>query len=186
MPRILRIINRLNLGGPTYNAALLTKHLAPEFETMLVAGTKMDSEESSEYICQQMGIDFISIPEMSRAINLRKDYTAYQKIKKLIREFKPDIVHTHAAKAGALGRLAAHSMNVPVIVHTFHGHVFHSYFSPLKTKIFLNLERYLAKQSSAIVAISEHQKEELCNKYKIAPSEKFHVIPLGFDLSRFH
>ena len=166
MPRVLRIINRLNLGGPTYNAALLTKYLAPEFETMLIAGVKMDSEESSENICRDLGINFIKIPEMSREIKLSHDYAAYNKIKKHIKDFKPDIVHTHASKAGALGRLAAISAQVPVVVHTFHGHVFHSYFNSLKSKAFLRIERYLANRSSAIVAISEHQKDELVNKFE--------------------
>src|SRR5688572_11514519 len=113
MPRIVRIINRLNLGGPTFNAALLTKHMAPEYETVLVAGTKTDSEESSEFICRQLGIDFIQVPEMSREISLRKDKIAYDKIKEIIRQFNPDIVHTHASKAGALGRFAAFSLKVP-------------------------------------------------------------------------
>ena len=185
MPRVLRIINRLNLGGPTFNAALLTKYLAPEYETLLVAGTKMDSEESSEFICEQLGINYIQLPEMSREINFSKDRAAYQKIKKLIADFKPDIVHTHAAKAGTLGRLAAHNMKVPVIVHTFHGHVFHSYFNPIKTRVFLGIERYLAKRSSAIIAISDFQKEELANQFKLCAPEKIKVVPLGFDLSRF-
>lgn len=185
MPKVLRIINRLNLGGPTFNAALLTKHLAPEFETLLVAGTKMDSEESSEFICRQMGIDFIRLPEMSREISFSKDRAAYKKIKKIIADFKPDIVHTHAAKAGTLGRLAAHALKVPVVVHTFHGHVFHSYFNPLKTQIFLNIERYLAKRSSAIIAISDFQKDELANTFHLCPPEKIKVVPLGFDLNRF-
>jgi glycosyltransferase involved in cell wall biosynthesis len=185
MPKVLRIINRLNLGGPTFNAALLTKHLAPEFETLLVAGTKMDSEESSEFICEQLGINYIKLPEMSREINFSKDRSAYKKIKALIADFKPDIVHTHAAKAGTLGRLAAHAMNVPVIIHTFHGHVFHSYFNPLKTKIFLGIERYLAGKSSAIIAISDFQKDELVNQFRLCESSKIKVIPLGFDLGRF-
>jgi len=185
MPRVVRIINRLNLGGPTFNAALLTKHLAPEYETLLVAGTKIDSEESSEFICQQMGINYVKLPEMSREINFSKDRSAYKKIKNIIADFKPDIVHTHAAKAGTLGRLAARSMKVPVIVHTFHGHVFHSYFNPLKTKLFLSIERYLAERSSAIIAISDFQKEELANVFHVCKPEKIKVVPLGFDLSRF-
>ncbi len=185
MPRVLRIINRLNLGGPTFNAALLTKYLAPEYETLLVAGTKLDSEESSEFICEQLGIDYIKLPEMSREINFSGDRVAYKKIKKLIADFKPDIVHTHAAKAGTLGRMAAYQMKVPVIVHTFHGHVFHSYFNPVKTRVFLGIERYLAKRSSAIIAISNFQKEELANQFKLCKPEKIKVIPLGFDLNRF-
>lgn len=186
MPRILRIINRLNLGGPTYNAAYLTKYLAPEFETMLLSGMKEDSEESSEFIVKQMGIEPIYIPEMRRSINPAQDYKAYKRIKSIIKDFKPDIVHTHAAKAGTIGRLAANSCNVPVIVHTFHGHVFHSYFNSFKTSIFIAIEQYLARKSTKIIAISEHQKKELTKQYHICSESKITVIPLGFDLERFH
>lgn len=185
MPKILRIINRLNLGGPTFNAALLTRHLAPEYETLLIAGTKQDSEESSAFIVKEQGIRFEELPEMRREINPVHDFKAYKKIVQIIREFKPDIVHTHAAKAGALGRLAAWNEKVPVIVHTFHGHVFHSYFSPTKTKLFLQIERYLAKRSNAIIAISEKQREELGTTFRVCEPEKIHVVPLGFDLARF-
>ena len=185
MYKILRIINRLNLGGPTYNAAYLSKHLSPEFETMLLSGIKEDSEESSEFIVTDMGLTPHYIPEMRREINFRQDRVAYRKIKDIIGEFKPDIVHTHASKAGTLGRLAAFHMNVPVVLHTFHGHVFHSYFSPLKTRIYIEIERYLARKSSAIIAISEKQKEELGNVFRICNPDKIEVVPLGFDLSRF-
>ena len=122
---------------------------------------------------------------MNREINFKNDLIAYKKIKKIIQDFKPDIVHTHASKAGALGRLAAHKMGVKVIIHTFHGHVFHSYFGKLKTEFYKFIERKLAKRSSKIIAISELQKEELVNKYKICSEEQTVVIPLGFDLSRF-
>lgn len=98
VPKVLRIINRLNLGGPTFNAALLTRHLAPQFETLLLAGTKEDSEESSDFIVKNMGLTFTSLPEMHRSIHPVRDYIAYKKIRQIIREFKPDIVHTHAAK----------------------------------------------------------------------------------------
>ncbi len=186
MPRVLRIINRLNLGGPTYNAAYLTKFLAPEFETMLIAGTKDESEESSEFILDNLGIAATYIPEMKRSINPMQDRKAYQRIKKIINEFKPDIVHTHAAKAGTVGRLAAHHCKVPVIIHTFHGHVFHSYFNPVKTRIFINIERYLASKSSKIIAISDQQKMELSMIYKICAAENIATIPLGFDLDKFN
>lgn len=185
MPRILRIINRLNLGGPTYNVAYLTKHLAPEFETLLVAGIKEDSEESSEYILDEMNLKVVILPSMQRRLNFFNDYNTYKQLLKLIKEYKPDIVHTHAAKAGAVGRIAAWRAGVPVIVHTFHGHVFHSYFSKFKTRLYIEIERFLAKRSTAIVAISEIQKEELALKYKICPENKINVIHLGFDLSRF-
>jgi len=185
MPRVLRIINRLNLGGPTYNAAYLSKYLAPEFETMLVAGIKEDTEESSEFIVQRMGLNPVYIPEMKREINIKNDRQAYLKIRKLIHDFKPDIVHTHAAKAGTLGRLAAYDMKVPVIVHTFHGHVFHSYFNSAKTFVFKNIEKYLSARSSCIIAISDIQKHELCDMHKVCRHDQTVVIPLGFDLSRF-
>ena len=97
----------------------------------------------------------------------------------------PDIVHTHASKSGALGRLAAIIMKVPVIVHTFHGHVFHSYFGKFKTKMYILIERYLASKSSAIIAISKLQKEELTQDYKICDVNKVSVVPLGFDLNKF-
>jgi glycosyltransferase involved in cell wall biosynthesis len=185
MHRVLRIINRLNLGGPTYNAALLTKHLAPDFETLLVSGAKQDSEESSDFIVTDMGLTYRQLPEMRRELNFFSDRRAYLEIRRIIREFKPHIVHTHAAKPGTLGRLAAIHEKVPAVVHTFHGHVFHSYFGAMKTRVFLEIERYLAARSSAIVAISEKQKQELVETYRLCNSEKTHVIPLGFDLSRF-
>lgn len=185
MPRVLRIINRLNLGGITYNTAYLTKYLAPEFETLLLAGMKQESEESSEFIVEQLGLKAQYLTGMHREINLKKDYEVYKEIKSIIRQFKPDIVHTHAAKAGTLGRLAAHHCGVKIILHTFHGHVFHSYFSPLKTKMFINIERYLASKSTRIIAISQKQKQELCEQFRICRPEKCEVIPLGFELDRF-
>ncbi|MCK5822587.1 MAG: glycosyltransferase [Bacteroidales bacterium] len=186
MPKILRIINRFNIGGPTYNAAYLTKYLSNDFETLLVGGKKEESEDSSEYIIRNLGIEPVIIPEMHRSINPRNDLVAYRKIKKIIESYKPDIVHTHASKAGTIGRIAALRSNVPVIIHTFHGHVFHSYFNSYKTKIFQNIEQSLAKKSTKIIAISDLQKKELSEKYNITSANNIEVIPLGFDLDRFH
>jgi glycosyltransferase involved in cell wall biosynthesis len=185
MPKILRIINRFNIGGPTYNAAYLTKYLAPEFETLLVGGQKDYTEDSSEFILESLGLKPVLIEEMKREIGIQGDYQSYKKLKEIIGDFKPDIVHTHASKAGAVGRMAASKLNVPLIFHTFHGHVFHSYFSPTKTKIYKNIERYLAKKTTKIIAISEIQRMELSQIHKICPLEKIEVIPLGFDLNRF-
>ncbi|MEO6902259.1 MAG: glycosyltransferase [Bacteroidia bacterium] len=183
--RVLRIINRFNLGGPTYNVAYLSKYISTEFETLLIGGAKDETEESSNFIVEKLGLTPLLIEEMKREINLRNDYAAYKKIKQIIKEFKPDIVHTHASKAGTLGRLAASACGVEVIVHTFHGHVFHSYFGKLKTLVYKNIERYLATKSTAIIAISDIQKKELVNDYHICKENKVHVIPLGFDLSKF-
>jgi len=185
MPKVLRIINRFNLGGPTYNAALLSKYLAPEFETLLYGGAIDKTEGDAAYIVRNLGIEPLVIPEMHRSLNLFQDIKAYKKIKKIISDFKPDIVHTHASKAGALGRMAAYRLGVPVIIHTFHGHVFDKYFNSLSSAFYINIERYLAKKSSKIIAISENQKNDLAKKFKICPEEKIEVIPLGFDLDKF-
>jgi len=183
-PRVLRIINRLNLGGPTYNAAYLTKHM-DEFETLLVSGMHDETEESSEFIVEDLGLKPMYLPEMYRELNPFRDYKSYFRLRQIIKEFKPDIVHTHAAKAGAVGRLAARHAGVPIIIHTFHGHVFHSYFSPAKTKMFLAIERYLARYSTKIIALSPKQLSELTDEFNIAPKSKFEIINLGFDLQRF-
>jgi glycosyltransferase involved in cell wall biosynthesis len=185
MPRILRILNRFNLGGPTYNAAYLSRYLAPEYETMLIGGRHKEDEDSSEFILNSMGLSATIIPDMHREISPVNDLMVYNKLKQIIQDFKPDIVHTHAAKAGMLGRRAAYSLRVPVIVHTFHGHVFHSYFNQIATATFIQIERALAKRTTRIIAISDLQQKELTETYRIALPGKFSVIPLGFDLERF-
>ena len=185
MPRVLRILNRLIIGGPTLNAAYLTKYMAPGWETMLVIGGKDDHEQDAVHLTDRLGIEPVVVAEMKRAIQPGQDRAAYKKIKQLIKDFRPDVVHTHAAKSGAIGRLAAAACNVPVVVHTFHGHIFHSYFGKARSQVFIQIERYLARRSSGIIAISDLQKTELTGVYKICPAEKVHIIPLGFDLDLF-
>ncbi len=185
MPKVLRIINRFNLGGPTYNAAYLTKYISSEYDTLLIGGSPAAGEAHSGFILDHLNVPYIEIPEMSRSINPLNDLKAFRKIRRIIRETKPDIVHTHAAKAGALGRLAARMEKVPVIVHTYHGHVFSNYFSAWKSWIARMIERNLARLSSAIVVISKKQREEIVDQYTICSDSKAHVIPLGFDLSKF-
>ncbi len=185
MPRILRIINRFNLGGPTYNAAYLTRFMSDDYETLLIGGAHSESEEDSLHITKQLNLDPIIISEMKREISPKEDHMAYKKILQLIDWYKPDIVHTHASKAGALGRLAAIRKKTPIIVHTFHGHVFHSYFNKVKTQAYISIERKLAQHSDAIIAISPLQKRELVEQFAIAEENKVKVIPLGFDLRKF-
>lgn len=186
MPKVLRIINRFNIGGPTYNATFLTKFLSEEYETLLVGGLPEPDESDSLFIPESYGIKPVLIPEMKRTPSFKSDRQAYKKLKEFITEFKPDIVHTHAAKAGALGRKAAKACGVPVIVHTFHGHVFHSYFGAFKTLLYKIIERRLARISHGIIAISPLQKKELVEQHRICPESKIKVIPLGFDLTKFH
>lgn len=185
MPKVLRIINRFNLGGPTFNAALLTKYMSPKYETMLIGGKEDKSEESSKFILENLGISGILIEDMHRDLGLKNDRKAFLKIKQIIKEFKPDIIHTHASKAGALGRIASLANGNAKLVHTFHGHVFHSYFGSLKTSFYKNIERALALKTVKIIAISERQKLELSAKYNICNPDKIKVIPLGFELDKF-
>jgi glycosyltransferase involved in cell wall biosynthesis len=186
MPRVLRIINRFNLGGPTYNATFLTRFIEDDYETILIGGLPEKFESDSLHILEEYGVTPVLLKEMQRIPNFKSDRKAYLKIKQIIQEFKPDIVHTHASKAGALGRKAAFACKVPVVVHTFHGHVFHSYFGKIKTLLFKFIERRLAKKSSGIIAISDIQKKELSEIHKICPAEKIKVINLGFDLEKFN
>lgn len=183
--KVLRIINRFNIGGPTYNATFLTRYL-DGYETKLVGGLPEAGESDSLYILEKYDVEPVLIEEMVRKPSLSSDQKAYRRLKKIIKEYKPDIVHTHASKAGALGRKAAYACKVPVVVHTFHGHVFHSYFGRFKTRLFKTIERSLAKKADAIIAISEIQKQELTEKHRICSPDKVRVIPLGFDLLPFH
>lgn len=185
VPKVLQIVNRLNLGGITYNAASIAARLRPDFETMIVAGMKDETEESSEFMLKNLGLEPVYIPDMMREIDPARDYKAYRHLLEIIRKFKPDIVHTHAAKAGMVGRLAARRAGVPVILHTFHGHVFHSYFGKTKTRMILEIERFLGRLSTGIIAISEKQKHELGDIYRVTKPEKIHVVELGYDLAPF-
>ncbi len=185
---ILRIIGRLNVGGPAIHTILLTALLDEErYVSHLVTGTEGATEGSMRYLAEERGLDLIEIPEMGREISWKDDVTALWKLMKLMRAMKPDIVHTHTAKAGTLGRVAA-IIALPFhrkkLFHTFHGHVFHSYFSPMKTKVFILIERFLGRFTDTIIAVSENTGKELLD-YKIASNNKIKVIPLGLDLDRF-
>lgn len=185
MPKVLRIFNRFILGGPVLNAMILSKYLAPEFETRLITGIEDPGEQRADYLIKQYGIEPEFVNEMRRSVNPFQDLQSYQAIRKIIREYKPDIVHTHAAKAGAVGRMAAYHEKVPVIVHTFHGHTFHSYFNKYVSKAFVQIERRLARISTKIVTISDSQFEEITSEYRICPPSKAIVIPNGIDINKF-
>lgn len=183
--RVLRLIARLNVGGPAIHTILLAKLLAPEkFDSTLVAGQIAAAEGDMSYFAQEQGLEPTIIPELGREIHWKSDLTAFWKIFRLMRTLRPTIVHTHTAKAGMLGRLAAKLAGVPVIVHTFHGHVFHSYFSRSKTQTFLQIERLLAKISDAIITLSPTQRAEILG-YGIGCPEKVHAIGLGLLLDPF-
>ncbi|MBX7052316.1 MAG: glycosyltransferase [Flavobacteriales bacterium] len=183
--KVLRIINRFNVGGPTYNAAYLSAYLPETFETKLIGGSPAAGEAHSGYILDALHVPYEEIPEMSRSVSLLNDLRAFRKIRKIIKEYQPDIIHTHAAKAGALGRIAGWIAGTPVIVHTYHGHVFSGYFSAWKSRLVRFVERTLCKLTHHVVVISEQQFDEIVNHFRITTPQKAHIIPLGFDLNRF-
>ena len=187
MPKIkvIRVIARLNVGGPAIHTVLLTKRLDPQrFQTLLVTGTEAPDEGSMRDWAAAQGVIPLIIPELRREINLLADLKVLFKLYRLFRHERPDIVHTHTAKAGFVGRVAAWLAGVPVIVHTFHGHIFHSYFSPAKTRLFIFIEWLLARLSDRIITVSPLQRQEIIG-FGIASPEKAVIIPLGFDLQPF-
>jgi len=179
--KILRIITRLNIGGPTIHTVLLNAKMDSErYESYLLAGTIESNESDMAYFADKYSITPIYINSMSREIRFIKDFIALREIFKIIKKIKPDIVHTHTAKAGLLGRMAAIMTKVPIIIHTFHGNVFNGYFGRIKTKFFIWVEKILARFSTRIITISRQQKNELIN-LGVVKESKIEIINLGFQ-----
>lgn len=184
--KVMRIITRLNIGGPARHAIILNEGLeAEDIDTILVTGSPDENEGDMTYLAKEKGLKITTIPELGRSIKLWGDVTALWRLFRIIRKERPDIVHTHTAKAGALGRCAAVACGVPVKIHSFHGHVFHDYFSSVATKIFIFIEKILACFTNRVIVISEIVKGDICNRFKIADEKKVSVIRLGLDLEKF-
>jgi len=182
---IVRIITRLNIGGPAIHTILLTEGIDKDiFKTHLVAGKPDASEGNMSDLARHSKIDVEYVPELGRKISA-KDILAFLKILKILNKTKPDILHTHTAKAGTLGRIAGILTGVPVKVHTFHGHIFDGYFSSVKSRIFTAIEKFLAIFTDRVVVVSDSVRDEIVNRRKIASADKCVVIKLGFDLGRF-
>ena len=144
--RVLRAITRLNVGGPSIHAIMLTRDLNPErFESLLVTGVETPTDGTMRYLADENGVRPLIVESLGREVSPLNDVRSLVEMYRVIRRNRPDIVHTHMAKAGTTARLAAWLARVPIIVHTYHGHVFHSYFGPLKTAMFLGIERGLAQ-----------------------------------------
>jgi len=183
-PKIVRIIGRLNVGGPARQACSLHQALRSNFDTVLIAGHLDEQEGDMSYLLtSEDGVRWIR--SMSRPVRLWSDFLAFLRIVRILRMERPDLVHTHTAKAGALGRVAATLLRVPVRVHTYHGHVFHGYFGPLQTRIWLAIERTLNKITTRTVVVSESQADGLVEKYKVVSRQKVCTIRNGYDLSLF-
>src|SRR5438105_2426016 len=185
--RILRVIARLNMGGPALHVAYLTSGLAPRgYETTLVAGTLARGEEAMAFVAEQLGVPVVTIDELHREISPLRDAVAVIRLARLIRRLRPDILHTHTAKAGAIGRLAAvlaGEARPPIVLHTFHGHVLRGYFDPVRTAGFRVLERALARSSTALIAVSPEVRDELV-ALDVAPAKRFAVVRLGIELEQ--
>src|SRR5215218_6972409 len=160
--RVVRLITRMNIGGPAIHTILLTAGLdRSRFASLLVTGAESPTEGNMLPLAERVGVRPVSIPELGRAVRPGQDLIAFARVVRLLRRYRPAIVHTHMAKAGAIGRLAARLTGVPVVVHTYHGHVFHSYFSSLTTTAFLTAERLLARLSDRLIAVGEEQRQEI-------------------------
>jgi glycosyltransferase involved in cell wall biosynthesis len=183
--KVLRVIARLNVGGPALHVAYLTAGLRERgYDTTLVAGTLARGEDSMAFVASDLDVQVVTIPQLGREISPLRDLMATLRLARLIRRERPQIVHTHTAKAGTVGRLAARlarGRQRPVVVHTFHGHVLRGYFDPIRSRIFAWLERWLARQSTALIAVSPQVRDDLV-ALGVAPAEKFTVIRLGIEL----
>ena len=183
--RVVRLFSRLNIGGPAIHVILTTKGLDPQrYDSLLVVGREGDREGNFMGFAEAKGIPMRVIPTFGRRIDPLRDLITLVRLFVLMKRERPDIVHTHTAKAGALGRLAARMAGVPVVVHTFHGSVFDGYFGPRVAGFFQWVERMLARSTDAIVAVSERVAADLIER-RIATREKIAVVPLGLELDRF-
>lgn len=185
--KVLRVIARLNVGGPALHVAYLTAGLAERgYDTTLVAGTLGRGEESMEFVAEARGVSIQVIEELHRNITPFRDVRAVLRLAELIRREQPTILHTHTAKAGAVGRVAAllaGSARPPIVVHTFHGHVLRGYFNSVITFGFRALERLLARMTTKLIAVSPEVRDDLV-RLGVAPASKFVVIRLGIDLDQ--
>jgi len=175
-PRVLRIIARMNVGGPAWQVSVLTRGL-DDFETVLVAGD-VEPGEADFVELRDPTLPVHRVPVLGRSVRLGDDLRALVAIRRAIRDFHPDVVHTHTAKAGLLGRLAAFSCRVPVIVHTFHGHVLHGYFRPVVARAIRILESILARRTTALVAVGSRVRDELVTA-GVGRRDQYAVVPPG-------
>jgi glycosyltransferase involved in cell wall biosynthesis len=183
--RVLRVIARLNMGGPAIHVANLAAGLQTRgYQTTLVAGTLARGEDSMAFVAERLGVDVVSVPEMEREVAPLLDARSAGRLATIIRELRPHVLHTHTAKAGAIARAAAvlaGDARPPIVVHTFHGHVLKGYFGPARTAFFRHVERTLARGSDVLVAVSPEVRDDLV-ELGVAPREKFTVVRLGIPL----
>jgi len=183
--RVLRVIARLNMGGPAIHVANLAAGLETRgYHTTLVAGSLARGEDSMAFLAERLGVTVVSVEELQREVSVLHDARSVLRVAELIRDERPHVLHTHTAKAGAIARAAALlavGARPPVVLHTFHGHVLKGYFDAGRTAFFRQVERTLARASDVLVAVSPEVRDELV-ELGVAPLEKFVVIRLGIPL----
>jgi glycosyltransferase involved in cell wall biosynthesis len=184
---IHRVITRLNVGGPAMHVANLAGALSDDaWRTRLIAGSIEDDEGDMAYYAEERGVEVTYVPAMARSISPLADLKTLWRLYRLFRRERPDVVHTHTAKAGTLGRIAAVLARVPVVVHTYHGHALSGgYFAPWKTRFFLEVERLLARVTNRLVVLTNRQAEQMSHDLRVAARQRFSVVPLGLELDRF-
>jgi len=188
--RLLRIIARLNIGGPSWHVMILDEGLRERgWDCWLVHGQVESNEASLDETAASRGVHSILVQELGRRIRPWSDVVALCRLFAAIQRIQPDVVHTHTAKAGALGRLAAVMYNATrrpqhrcLVVHTFHGHVLDGYFGRVGNWAVRLAERALARISDRIVAISPRQRDDIVLKYRVARADQTVVVPLGLEL----
>ena len=183
--RIARIIARLNVGGPAIHVILLSQYLNQHgYETTLISGVEAAHEGDMLHLARERGVDPIRIPALGRELNPVRDVCTLWKLYRLLRKERPHIVHTHTAKAGTLGRIAAWLARTPIIIHTFHGHVLSGHYSRWLTGFYRVVERFLARRSTRIISVSGKCRQDLLS-LGIGDEQKMLRIPLGLELDRF-
>ena len=181
--RVVRIIARLNVGGSARHVLEITRGTAACHPTVLIIGG-VDADEAELPDALDVGAAHVyRVPELGRRLHFAQDVVALYKITRLLQRLRPDIVDTHTAKAGVIGRIAAVLARVPIRLHTFHGHVFHGYFDPRLARLIVLAERLLARFTTRVITLSDTLKFELAERYRICSREKIQVIPLGFELA---
>lgn len=182
--RILRIIPSMNISGPAMQAILLSSAMnRMGYEGLLIGGTSEESASMQE-LAAKYGLEALLLPELNYDFPL-KAWPAFWRLYQIIREYKPDIVHTHNPRAGFLGRIAARLAGVPVIVHTLHEYPFRGYYRRLSTILFVYMERIGAYFSDSIITLSESLRKALVDTYGVTSKNRITVLPLGFDLQSF-
>ncbi len=180
---LVRVISRFAVGGSAIQAISLTRLLEPRYRTTLVKGVEGPREGDLDDLAAALGVQPVVLPSLQRELRAR-DVRAVWDLVGILRRERPAILHTHTAKAGTVGRIAAilaGRSRPRVIVHTFHGHVLEGYFSPLRSAFFRAVERILARFTTRLIVVSEEVKRDLI-RLRIADRDRIEVVPLGFDL----